>query len=319
MPDQRVYTILVVEDDPSILELLVQILEDEGYRALRSEGRADLWEHLRQEQPDLVLLDLILTDADGLDICRRLRDDPLLSDVPIVMLTARSSVDDRIAGLAAGADDYLVKPFHPRELAMRVATHLRRSERERNLNSLTHLPGSLRIERAIASLVAQQKPFALCYVDIDHFKGYNDRYGFAAGDHAIQLLAEILRDAVFAGADDVAMTGHIGGDDFLALIGADRVEQVCGRIVQDFTVELAQLYTPEDLVRGYTPGRDRRGEDVRSPLISVSIAVVPVSGHEPPDQLSVGALAQRAAELKAFLKRQPGSNFMVDRRRAAGR
>lgn len=307
--------VLVIEDDPPIRLLLVDTLEDEGYSVLSMADAESAWECLRHNQVDLILLDLMLPGMDGRETVRRLRADPLLSDVPVLMLTARDSVDDRVEGLAAGADDYIIKPFHPREMVARVATHLRRSERERNLNPLTHLPGSRAIERAIEVNIARRRAFAVCYADIDNFKGYNDRYGFAAGDGVIRQLADVLRDTVQDGSDPVAVVGHIGGDDFLALIEADRISEVCNAIIASFSSTLQTLYSPEDLARGYMAGHDRRGNEARIPLMSLSIAVVPVFADEPPERASVASLSQTAAEIKTFLKSKPGSGFLVDRRR----
>jgi GGDEF domain-containing protein len=231
------------------------------------------------------------------------------------MLTARNSLEDRIEGLAAGADDYIVKPFHPRELIARIATHLRRSERERNLNPLTYLPGNRAIERAINIQLAGKRNFTVCYVDIDCFKAYNDRYGFSAGDEVIRQLASILRHAVLVEDDPWSMVGHIGGDDFLAMVQTPQAVPVCETVVRQFDIALPSFYSPEDFARGYAIVKNRRGIDEQTPLMSVSIAAVPVGADQPVVQLTVGALAQSAAEIKSFLKSQVGSKFLFDRRR----
>jgi DNA-binding response OmpR family regulator len=313
--DGRSGCILVIEDDAAIRLLLTDTLEDEGYIVMSSSDAEGAWPLLHQQTPDLVLLDLMLPGMDGNEVCRRLRAEPLLSDVPVLMLTARNSLDDRIEGLAAGADDYIVKPFHPRELIARVVTHLRRSERERNLNPLTHLPGNRAIERAIEIQVARRMSFAVCYIDIDQFKAYNDRYGFAAGDGVIRLLADILRRAVL-GDDPIAMVGHIGGDDFLALIDGERAGPVCEQVIADFGLALPTLYSAGDLANGYVIARNRRGIEEQLPLMSLSIAVVPVSPQDPPERATIAALAQSAAEIKIFLKSKPGSGYLIDRRRS---
>lgn len=313
--DGRSGCILVIEDDAAIRLLLIDTLEDEGYTVLSSPDAEGAWPLLYRHTPDLILLDLMLPGIDGNETCRRLRAEPMLSDVPVLMLTARNTLDDRIEGLAAGADDYIVKPFHPRELIARVATHLRRSERERNLNPLTHLPGNRAIERAVEILVARGKPFALCYIDIDHFKAYNDLYGFAAGDGVIRMLADILRHAVLDD-DPIALVGHIGGDDFLAIMAPERAGPVCEQVIAEFGLTLPTLYTAGDLMRGHVLAPNRRGTDEQVPLMSLSLAVVPVSPQDPPEQSTIAALAQSAAEIKHFLKGRSGSGYLIDRRRS---
>ena len=120
-------TVLVVDDDPNIVKLTTLYLERDGYRVVTALDGADGLALARQEQPSLIVLDVMLPRLNGLDVCRALRRE---SDVPIIMLTARVEEDDRLAGLDLGADDYVTKPFSPRELAARVRAVLRRAARD---------------------------------------------------------------------------------------------------------------------------------------------------------------------------------------------
>ena len=120
-------TILIVEDDPSTLEIVELYLRRDGHKVLKSQDGTEGLRLAREAQPDLVVLDLMLPGMDGMEVCRTLRGE---SDVPVVMLTARVEEDDRLAGLDLGADDYITKPFSPRELAARVRAVLRRTARE---------------------------------------------------------------------------------------------------------------------------------------------------------------------------------------------
>jgi phosphate regulon transcriptional regulator PhoB len=119
--------VLIVEDEPDIRDLLAFHLEREGYHVTRSRSGADALRQVRARPPDLILLDLMLPELGGLDVCRRLREDPRTASVPIVMLTARGEEVDRILGLELGADDYIVKPFSPKEVVARVRAVLRRA------------------------------------------------------------------------------------------------------------------------------------------------------------------------------------------------
>ena len=119
--------VLIVEDEPDIRDLLAFHLEREGYHVTRSRTGPDALRQVRARPPDLILLDLMLPELGGLDVCRRLRQDPRTASVPIVMLTARGEEVDRILGLELGADDYIVKPFSPKEVVARVRAVLRRA------------------------------------------------------------------------------------------------------------------------------------------------------------------------------------------------
>ena len=118
------YTVLVVDDDRKIVELVQLYLEKDGYRVLVAHDGLQALELARRKRPDLIVLDLLLPDLDGLDVCRILQAE---SKIPIIMLTARTTEDDRLTGLDIGADDYITKPFSPRELMARVRAVLRRT------------------------------------------------------------------------------------------------------------------------------------------------------------------------------------------------
>jgi len=120
--------VLVVDDDSKTVELVKLYLNRDGYRVMTSRDGAEALQLAREGRPDLIVLDLMLPGMDGLEVCRTLRDE---SDVPIIMLTARTTDEDKLTGLGLGADDYVTKPFSPRELAARVRTVLRRLPGER--------------------------------------------------------------------------------------------------------------------------------------------------------------------------------------------
>jgi diguanylate cyclase (GGDEF)-like protein len=303
--------VLVVEDDPDMRAVLEDALSSFGFSVrTAATGSAGL-AALRQGVPDLVLLDHGLPEMSGIEVCRQIRRDPALSAVPVVMLTARSLTADQVAGLDAGADDYVTKPFELDGLVARLRSHLRRSRRERQLNPLSGLPGNIAIEEAIEQRLEAGTPFAVAWVDLDNFKVYNDRYGFSAGDHAItatgKLLCRVL-DEVDPGA---GFAGHIGGDDFVLVTSLERAEQVGQRAVEEFDAAAPAWYSDEDRRRGFVVAISRTGEERSFPLMSVSISIVPC----PPGRyLHPGEIAQDASEIKHFLKQRPGSGWLVDRR-----
>jgi diguanylate cyclase (GGDEF)-like protein len=301
--------ILIVEDDPFISDALEQVLEELGYDVTIAATGQRALESMQASRPDLVLLDLTLPDVDGLDLTRQLRSDPRWNAVPIIALTARDHLNDRVVGLREGLDDYLTKPFNIAELAARLDANLRRSRRELHTSPLTLLPGNRDIEATLSSRLASGQDFAVAYCDLDNFKPYNDRYGFAQGDVIIRALADAIQRAVVE-IDD-ALPGHIGGDDFVVVIGPDDAEQFCRRVIQDFEELLPKAYPPEDYARGQVEAQDRNGTLRTFPLVSLSIACVVQSRGS---YKHVGELSRAAAEVKSYLKKQSGSNFMIDRR-----
>jgi diguanylate cyclase (GGDEF)-like protein len=224
------------------------------------------------------------------------------------MLTAKSLSADKIVGLTAGADDYVLKPFDPMELVARVRSTLRRSREMRAISPLTGLPGNVQIEDEIRHRHAAGEPIAVCYADLDNFKGYNDRYGFLQGDRAIVYTADMLREV--AGSFPGSFLGHIGGDDFILVVQAEEAESACQKAIELFDSGVTALYEPEDAERGYVMVEDRRGRLMRYPILTLSVGV----GLNEEGIRDYREIVDAATEMKSFAKRQAGSVYAIDRR-----
>src|SRR5687768_6052052 len=149
-----------------------------------------------ERMPDLVLLDVMMPKVNGYEVCQRLRADTRTKNISIIMLTVKTLSADKVVGLTAGADDYMIKPFDPVELSARVKTVLRRSKEMRAINPLTQLPGNVQIQDEVNKNLALAQPFAMLHIDLDNFKAFNDHYGFLRGDEAIKLLARCAGEAI---------------------------------------------------------------------------------------------------------------------------
>jgi diguanylate cyclase (GGDEF)-like protein len=310
VPSARV---LVVEDDPATRQMLADLLADGDFdvsTAATGERGLDL---LRSDPPSLVLLDQMLPGMSGVDVCRRIRSDSNLDAIPVVMLTAITRSSDHIAGLDAGADDYVTKPFHAGELVARLRSHLRRSRRERQLNPLTGLPGNLAIDDEIKGRLHSDAPFAVAWIDLDNFKVFNDCYGFSAGDRVIERTGRLLCDVLKHLDPAACFAGHIGGDDFAVIMALDLIEKAGRMIVEQFDRLVPAFYRPVDLEQGYVVATSRTGQQQHFPLMSISVAIVPCPVGR---FVHPGEVTQVAGEIKHFLKQQPGSGWLVDRRSA---
>jgi DNA-binding response OmpR family regulator len=187
--------VLVVDDEIDIAKVLELNLSAEGFEVAVANSAQEALDAALTFRPDLVLLDINMPGMDGLQVTRALRSDALTASTSIILVTAKASVDDRLIGLAAGADDYVTKPFDVDELLSRVRAALRRSHQLRGMSPLTGLPGNFEILRQLNSFLQEDGvSFALIHADLDHFKFYNDKYGFVQGDEAIKATAELLLD-----------------------------------------------------------------------------------------------------------------------------
>jgi len=259
--------------------------------------------------PAGVILDASAHDA-SVRLCMLLKRDAFSAIVPVAMMSPGNSEAVVLEALEAGADEVLTARMEEREQLLRLRMLLRRADRDVSVHPTTRLPGTVQIERDIAERIHRSELFAVCYADLDHFKEFNDRYGYNEGDRIIRILARILRDVVHGHAPD-GFVGHIGGDDFIFNVQLDRMRVCCEEIIEIFDELIPYQYSPEDRRAGYFLGRDRRGNIVWVPLMTLSIGVV-TNQHR--TFTHTARVSELATEMKTFAKKLPGSVYAVDRR-----
>jgi diguanylate cyclase (GGDEF)-like protein len=179
---------------------------------------------------------------------------------------------------------------------------------------LTRLPGNLAIEQVLRNKMDRGEKFALCYIDLDDFKAFNDRYGYAKGSDLIKMTGEVIYRVKDKHAQKEDFVGHIGGDDFVMITSPDLVEQVCQTIISEFDRLIPDYYHADDCAKGFIEGVDRYGVKRRFPIMSISIAVV---SDEKRSFSSPVEIAKIATDIKDYVKSLPGSNYLIDRRLAS--
>ncbi len=307
-------TILCVDDDPNIHDLVTAALELDGYTVVLASDGAQALQRAALDHPQLIILDVMLPDMRGWDVLRQLRSQPNTASIPVIFLSALDETEDRVTGLALGADDYVGKPFAVKELLARVRTQLRHAE-EHLLSELTGLPGNTQIQRALRQAIADpRRDLYILYGDVDNFKSFNDAYGFLRGNELIKTTAEILRGTIGT-EDQQAFLGHIGGDDFVAMVrkSQDEVEALCRAILAQFDARMPLLYDPEDREHGYVVAVSRQNVRFQFPIVTLSIAVVSNAKRIIADEWEASAIA---AELKRRTKHTGTSSFLIDQRTA---
>jgi diguanylate cyclase (GGDEF)-like protein len=216
--------ILVAEDDRFYRRILAKRLEAEGHRVTLTANGEEAWEAIRLDKPDLLLSDWMMPLVDGYELCRRVKADPKLRSIYCILLTAKDQTDDKVSALDLGADEYLVKPCDERELMAHVRTGLRAQRRTKRLEEqsitdpLTRLRNRRCLDQRMAEEVSRARrsgtPLSLVYIDLDHFKRVNDRFGHLAGDEVLAMVGKILRERVRLGE----VAARIGGDEFAVLL-----------------------------------------------------------------------------------------------------
>ena len=305
-------SILVVDDDPFIARLLEIELRAAGYEVRVAHDGGEALDLAHEHCPELVLADVMMPNMDGFELTRRLRMDSRTASLSVIMLTARGLSADKLEGFSVGADDYIVKPFDTPELLARIRGVLRRAREMRAQSPLTGLPGNVRIADEIEQRVQSGARFAVLYADLDHFKAYNDHYGFMRGDQVIQFTARLLQDVSIETAGPGTFVGHVGGDDFVVVCDENQAENVAERVIERFDGQVRDLYDEEDRQRGFVEVANRRGEVQQFPVVTVSIGVASTERRSYAHYAEAVAVA---TEMKAFTKKaREGSSWAVDRR-----
>ena len=228
--------ILVVDDNPDNLEIISTRLQFRGYDVVMAERGDIAIQKVHESTPDLILLDIMMPDMDGYEVARRIRQEESLPYIPIIVVTARDSTEDKVTGLDAGADDYLTKPINFPELEARVRSMLRikrlqdqLEEKNRELEQLSISDGltGLYNHRHMHELLQDEfdrsgrsgEPLSVVMFDLDRFKDVNDTHGHQAGDGVLQELSDILRET----AREIDKLGRYGGEEFMVILpGSDR-------------------------------------------------------------------------------------------------
>jgi len=304
--------ILLVDDDPDILDVLEIALSEENYEIFKAKDGEEALSIIKSKPLNLVLLDYAMPKLNGRQVCKEVKKDILLRYLPIIMVTGKGDIEDKVGGIEAGADDYIVKPFEPKELLARIKMVLRRSEMDLEANPLTRLPGNVSIINEFSRKIESKSLFAVCYVDLDKFKAYNDKYGFEHGDEVIRETARILIQATQQAGNPGDFIGHIGGDDFVVITDPQAADKICEKIIAEFDKKVPSFYKEADRKNGYIIALDRQGKEQKIPLLSISIGVVT---NEFRNIEHVAQIGEIGAELKSYAKHLERSNFIKDQRK----
>ncbi len=320
--DAQSSTILVVDDDRRVSFLLSSILTSAGHGVIVAEDGYEALDQARERKPDLILLDVMMPRLDGFETCRRLKSDEAFKHTPVIFITSMDDPKDVVRGFEAGASDYVAKPINAAVLLARVASHLRLHhallELERlkliafDANPSTGLPGNNSIAESISMAIKDGRASCVIYADLDNFKAFNDKYGFARGDGAIKFTAETIKEGTLAAAGEGAFIGHVGGDDFVMIVPSSLAGEVTDQVIGRFDAGIIRFYDPKDAEAGKIVSKDRRGRTSEFPIMTISLCGVHLQERKFEHFLEVASVC---AELKEVAKANPGSCVFFDRRK----
>lgn len=301
--------ILLADDSPSIRALVSEILSDAGFIVVTAEDGQDALDKIYKENPDLLILDYEMPRKTGFEVVQDVRSHTGYLNTPIIIFTAVSDKHTKLEGLQLDIDDYLTKPTDADEVVARVKLLLKRNQQRIDSNPLTRLPGNPSIQARVEKEIASGRKFAVLYCDLNNFKSFNDKYGFALGDKVLLTTSRILIEA--AKLDPSSFVGHIGGDDFIIICAFEQAENIAKQIVEKMEQVSPSFYNEEDRAQGFMQAPNRKGEMETFHFLSIGIGIVHNSLKE---LTSFAQVSHIGSELKCLAKQHQASYYALDRR-----
>jgi len=265
--------ILVVEDDPDIANMLRIYFKSKGYDVSVARRGEDALEMCRHQLPNVIVLDIMLPDMDGYDVCRELRDSLRTSHIPIIFLTQKDERSDKIRGLELGADDYITKPFDVEELNLRVRNAMARSRYESLTNPTTGLPSGQLIEERLRQLV-RGGDWAIVYIGVSGLDAFGEVYGFVAGEEVLRFTAMILSETVDRVGTLNDFIGHVGGDEFIVITEKGKAPLLAREVKERFDASVGTHYDWQARERGYLVVEDDEGNEAKADLMTLTVGVI---------------------------------------------
>ena len=302
--------ILIIDDDKWIAQMLIDKIGAKEYIVKHSLNGKEAFTHLETFIPDIVILDIMMPEMNGYEFLEKFRATAAFTSIPVIILSGKGKEQDIIKGFEYGADNYITKPCPPSVMQSHIKHTLSLRQKLSGLNPLSGLPGNNVISKFTNELLAKQKQFYFCYIDLDNFKVYNDYYGFDKGDKVLLYTADCLKKLF--GSDKNNFIGHIGGDDFILILQAENFETQLKNFINEFDEGIKQFYKPNDIRSGgiIAPGRD--GVKNKFGFVSLSIGVVPSVNHK---FHSIFEISDTAVLVKRKAKSMKGSNYYIDKRK----
>lgn len=282
--------LLIVEDDFDISNMLRIYFSGLGYEVEIAPRGSDALEKTRQNMPHLIVLDIMLPDIDGYEVCRHLRTNTRTSHIPVIFLTQKDERSDKLQGLELGADDYITKPFDIEELKLRVQNAIARAERESLTDPRSGLPSGRLIEDQLRQII--RKPdWVLMDIRLNHFEPFKEAYGFVAGDDVLRFTAMLMAEVV----DDVGtlddFIGHAGGDNFIVISTEEAAPPIRERLKSRFDEEVLTHYNFLDREQGYILASTDKDDSAQVPLMTMAIGSVSPSQYQFADIREITELA----------------------------
>ena len=306
-----VQDVYIIDDDDSSIVIFRELFKDDPEYKFTS-VKTEQIDIALKSIPSLIVINEDAIDRNVVDLCRKIRKDEDNTITPVIVVSSKGEREHRLSILQESIEYFIKKPVDEKYLYYTVKNINRLLSTNRRISPLTGLPGNVQIHAELKKRLLRKEEFCVLYLDLDNFKAYNDVYGFLKGDQIIEFTADTIIKCIHDSGMENTFIGHIGGDDFVALIPGNTCEKLCQNILAFFDANVKKYFTDRDLEKGYIEVENRKGIIEQFPLTSLSIGVVVVDVDRFSNILEIGEIG---AQVKHAAKSVMGSSYAVDRRK----
>ena len=305
---QEIY--IIDDDETSVLVFRELFKNDTEYKFISV--KSEQIDVALRNIPTIIIINEDAIDVDTVELCKKIRNDDDNSITPVIVVSSNSDKEHRIEILKKSVEYYIKKPVNAQYLYYTIKNLGRLLSINRRISPLTGLPGNVQIHAELKKRISNRENFSVLYLDLDNFKAYNDVYGFLKGDEIIKYTADTIVRCVHNYIHEGAFVGHIGGDDFIAIVPILNCDEICKNIIASFDAHVTKFFTEEDVEKGYIEVANRKGIIEQFPLTSISIGVVEADVGRFANMLEIGEVG---AQVKHNAKSVMGSSYFIDRRK----
>ena len=302
----------VIDESEELTEELKKIFQKHENLQFKTISAANI-QFVFKNLPQLIIINDDNVKNDSIEMCQEIRNLEDNNTIPIIVLSSNEDKQFKIDLAKNYVEYYVAKSMGLEYLYYRIRNIYRLLVVNRTISPLTGLPGNARIQAELKKRLLKNEKFTVLYLDLDNFKSYNDLYCFLKGDEIIKFTAKTILKNVKEASNSDIFVGHIGGDDFVAVLGGEiEYEKICQNIISEFDMGVKYFFTEEDANRGYLKIQNRKGKMEHFPLTAISIGIVLVE----PDRFSnVLEIGEVGAQVKHVAKKYKGSCYATDRRK----
>ncbi len=302
--------IYIVDEEKELYNKLNELFINEDNFSFKKVMENEL-EIALKNIPSLIIINEDSLHENIIDICSKIRENDDNKITPIIVVSSNLDHNHRVEVLKASVEHFIKKPIDEEYFYYTITNIIRLLDLNRTVSPLTGLPGNVQIQAEMKKRLMNKEFFVMLYLDLDNFKAYNDVYGFVKGDEIIKFTARTIVKNVHDIDPENGFIGHIGGDDFIAIISNKRFEELCQNIILDFDYNVLDYYSQEHIEKGYIEIENRKGIMEQFPLTSISIGVVEVDNNFH-NILEIGEVG---AQVKHLSKSIQGSTYVVNKRK----